>query len=154
MTTHTSMPNRATLYLCALFFLPNALAFTQCANGVCASFNDNPVQPVAVIAGVVIGVVLLLSIVGIIFAVVRHRRIRRFQRTYVQNARANATVTNMVAPTYPSPAYASTQHTHHHHHNHAMDNHNLAVQQANMQNNQFTTSGFGGMSGSTGMTGY
>ncbi|KAJ6569506.1 hypothetical protein B0H19DRAFT_1135749 [Mycena capillaripes] len=151
MTTHTSTPNRETLYLCALFFLPNALAITQCANGVCVSFPDHPALP---LVGVVIGVVLLLSIVGIIVAVVRHRRVRRFQRqrTYVENAQASAAEMNMVAPTYPSPAYTSTQHTHHHHHNHAMDNHNLAVQQANMQNNQFTTSGFGGMSGSAGLT--
>ncbi|KAJ6569517.1 hypothetical protein B0H19DRAFT_697256 [Mycena capillaripes] len=57
MTTHTSTTlKRATLYLCALFFLPNALAFTQCASGVFTSFNDNPALPVAVIAGVVIGV--------------------------------------------------------------------------------------------------
>jgi hypothetical protein len=98
---------------------------------------------------------LLLSIGGIIFAVVRHQRIRNFQRTYVQNAQANAATMNMVAPTYPSPAYASphTQHMHHHnqgleHHHHA---HNFAVDQANMQNNQFTSSGIGGMSGTTGV---
>jgi hypothetical protein len=58
---------------------------------------------------------------------------------------------NMVAPMYPSPAYPS-HHTHHAHHDQALQHHNLAVQQANMQNNQFASSGFGGTSGTTGMT--
>ncbi|KAJ7356632.1 hypothetical protein DFH08DRAFT_849594 [Mycena albidolilacea] len=153
MTTHppTVTLSKVAICLYSLSFLPNALAYTQCVNGVCTSYNNKAALSTVAIAGIVIGIVLLLSIVGIIFAIVRYRRIRRFQRTYVQNAQANAAEMNMVAPMYPSPAYPS-HHTHHAHHDQALQHHNLAVQQANMQNNQFASSGFGGTSGTTGMT--
>lgn len=123
----------------------------------------------AAIAGIVIGLgesrrfirpqkmlittqVVLFSLVGIIFAVVRHRRIRNFQRSYVQNAQANAATMNMgaSAPIYPSPAYEMPHHSHHmHHHDHAMDQVNMQ-NQINMQNQQNTMMG-SGMGGSTGM---
>ncbi|KAJ6498036.1 hypothetical protein C8R47DRAFT_316863 [Mycena vitilis] len=146
-------PSRVSIYVCALFFLPNALAYTHCVNGDC--FDDNAGMPVAAIAGVVIGVILLLSIGAAIFAVLRRRRIRNFQRTYVQNAQANAMAVYMAEPNHSSPAYPPLYHSNHHHnqaHNQAMEHHNLAVQQANMQNNQFAATGFGGTSGTTGVT--
>ncbi|KAF8213810.1 hypothetical protein K438DRAFT_1927913 [Mycena galopus ATCC 62051] len=138
----TTLLKKAPIYLSALSFLPNVLA--QCVN--CENLN-NAVLPTAAIAGIVIGVVLLLSIVGIIFAVVRQQRIRQFQRNYIQNAQANAAGMNVLPPAYPSAVHPS-HHTHHMHHHHA---HNLAAQQANMQNNQFASSGFGPTSGSTGI---
>ncbi|KAJ7139443.1 hypothetical protein C8R44DRAFT_764480 [Mycena epipterygia] len=152
MTPHISSQRPAS-YLLALLFLPNVLADTQCVNGVCTSFNpanNNPTFPVVAIVGIVIGIVILLSIGGIIFAVVRHQRIRKFQRSYVQNAQANAAGTNF-APAYPSPAYHS-HHTYMHHHR--------MVEQTNMQNNQLAlqnsmmvtpATGIGATSGFTGM---
>jgi hypothetical protein len=103
--------------------------------------------------------VVLLSIIAVIFALVRWRRNRRFQQSYAQKAQANAAAMNMVAPTYPTPAYPM-----HQNHDYALQHHNQAMEQANMQNqinmqnqmnqnNMMATSapGIGGMSGSTGV---
>ncbi|KAJ7139452.1 hypothetical protein C8R44DRAFT_764513 [Mycena epipterygia] len=161
MTSHFSS-HRPTSYLLALLFFPNVLAYTQCVKCATSSlFNchfNNAALSVVAIVGIVIGILILLSIGGIIFAVVRYRRIRKFQRSYVQNAQANAAGTDF-APAYPSPAYHS-HHTHMHHHNQALEQHNRTVEQINMQNNQLAlqnsmmvtpATGIGATSGFTGM---
>ncbi|KAF7340201.1 hypothetical protein MVEN_01938700 [Mycena venus] len=151
MTKRAPTPNTIPIYFLALAFLPNVLAYTDCVNGVCTNYNNTAAVSTVAIAGIVVGVTLLLSIIGIIFAVVRYRRIKRFQRSYVQNAQANAAQMNVIPPTYPSTTYPSHR-TPMHHHNQGLEHHNYAVQQANMQNNQFASSGIGPTSGSTGMT--
>ncbi|KAJ6573888.1 hypothetical protein DFH09DRAFT_1151336 [Mycena vulgaris] len=151
MIHRISTPTRATLYLLALWCLPNALANRQCINNVCT--NDSAALSVGVIVAIVFGVTMLLSVVGIIFAIVRYRRIRKFQRSYAQNAQANAAGMNMVAPTYPSPAYAPMPY--YSPDNLALGHHNRTMEQANIQNQNSmmvtSTTGIGGMSGSTGI---
>ncbi|KAJ6573880.1 hypothetical protein DFH09DRAFT_1151319 [Mycena vulgaris] len=151
MIHRVSTPTRATLYLFALWCLPNALAIRVCIKDACTS--DGGAISVGVIAAIVVGVIILLSVARIIFAIVRCRRMRKSQRSYVQNAQANATGMNMVAPTYPSPAYAPMPH--YSLDNLALGHHNRTMEQANIQNQNSmmvtSTTGIGGMSGSTGI---
>ncbi|KAJ7171726.1 hypothetical protein C8R43DRAFT_979231 [Mycena crocata] len=140
MTRRLSTPNRSTLPLYALVFLPNALA-SDCVNGVCSDFGSSGGLTVAAIVGIVFGITVLLSIAGVIFAVVRWRRIKKFQRTYVQNAQAHAATMPHPYPStaYPATAYASPYgQPMHEPHDPALQNHNIHMNQINAQNNQQT----------------
>ncbi|KAK7064823.1 hypothetical protein R3P38DRAFT_2826579 [Favolaschia claudopus] len=154
MTRRTQILNTVPIYLCALSLLPTAFS-AQCFGNGCDSSDDfnrgrNTVITTAAIVGIVIGVTALLSLVGIIFAIVRYRRIKRFQRSYVQNAQANAAAMNEntmgAPPTYPATAHSHHTHGLHHSnmHNQHMDMHHQAHNNALQANNNFTTGGFGG----------
>ncbi|KAJ7051225.1 hypothetical protein C8F01DRAFT_1176319 [Mycena amicta] len=59
-----------------------------CINGVCD--DDSAAISTVAIAGIIIGVILLLSIGAVIFAVIRYRRNRAFQRSYFNRSTATA----------------------------------------------------------------
>ncbi|KAJ7102546.1 hypothetical protein B0H15DRAFT_795991 [Mycena belliarum] len=125
-------------------------------SGETRCFDKKTPLTVVAIAGIVLGVIVLLSIGAVIFAVVRYRRNRKFQRTYVQNAQANANANNVVPPAYPPMAHVGQPHTQHMQpHNQALEQHNqagnLVQNQAAYQSNAYTTptAGIGGVSGYT-----
>ncbi|KAJ6530825.1 hypothetical protein DFH09DRAFT_1183933 [Mycena vulgaris] len=101
---------------------------TQCANGACfTSPTSHNTFPTGAVIGIVCGFVAVV-ILGVIGAFVRRQRIRDFQRTYLENAQANAGGINMVPPLNVVP--------HRHHSNNAMNlmNQNAFMNQMNMQN--------------------
>ncbi|KAJ7483522.1 hypothetical protein FB451DRAFT_1555470 [Mycena latifolia] len=107
--------------LVLLDLLPTTLALTNCDNGVCTNFpdgHDSVVRHGVALFGIVLGIFVFLSVTGVIFALVRRRRIRVFQRTYLRNAQANAAAgQTMVTPmsAHPAALPAAYHYDHHHH---------------------------------------
>ncbi|KAK0207879.1 hypothetical protein DFS33DRAFT_1271272 [Desarmillaria ectypa] len=78
----------------SLLFLVFALIQCSCVNAyyvTCTGFNCDSSGPnLGLILGLAFGLFALLLALSLIFACWRHNRIRNVQRTYVQNAQAQA----------------------------------------------------------------